>query len=147
MDSALTAVEVEEDMSLQKIVDVRHGLALSPDEQRRIEHHLQALERRLVHFPGPTAKLAIELHPDQRQFRADLRLQLGPLGSHLISHQAAETADRAVRLAVEHLERQLERRLARQRGESTFGTPSRRLPKQLRPSPPTADTRAESGEE
>ena len=123
-------------MPLHKIVDVRHGLTLTPDEQRRIEHQLEALERRLVHHPEPTVKLEIELHPDQRQLGADLRLQLGPLGPHLISHQSAETADRAVRLAVEDLERQLERRLARQRGEPTFGVPSRRLPKQLRPSQP-----------
>jgi hypothetical protein len=64
----------------------------------------------------------------------DLRLELGPLGSHLISHQAAETADRAVRLAVEDVERQLERQLAVQRGEPSFGVPSRREPTSLRPS-------------
>jgi hypothetical protein len=39
-----------------------------------------------------------------------------------------------VHLAIEDLERQLERRLAGQRGEPTYGVPSRRLPKQLRPS-------------
>jgi hypothetical protein len=45
----------------------------------------------------------------------------------------AETADRAVHLAVRDVERQLERRHATQRGEPTYGVPSRRLPAELRP--------------
>jgi hypothetical protein len=72
-------------------------------------------------------------HRDQRQVEVDLRVQLGTLGSHLISHQGAETVDRAVRLAVEDVERQLERQHAVQRGEPSFGVPSRRLPSTLRP--------------
>lgn len=60
-------------------------------------------------------------------------MKLSPLGSHLISHQGAETVDRAVRIAVEDVERQLEREHAMQRGEPSFGVPSRRLPSNLRP--------------
>ena len=72
----------------------------------------------------------------QRRVTADLRVQLGPLAAHLISHQAAESADLAARLAVEDVERQLERRLAKQRGQPTYSVPSRRLPEALRPHPP-----------
>jgi hypothetical protein len=38
---------------------------------------------------------------------------------------------------VADVERQLERRLATQRGEPTYGVPSRREPAQLRPHPPS----------
>jgi hypothetical protein len=66
----------------------------------------------------------------------DLRVQLGPLGAHLVSHQRAGTTAHAVRLAVEDVERQLERRHADQRGEASFGVPSRREPAALRPNAP-----------
>ena len=72
-------------------------------------------------------------HGLQRQCEVDLRLQLGPLGPHLVSHQTAETVEAAVRQAVSDIERQLERRLARQRGEPAYGVPSRSLPRQTRP--------------
>lgn len=109
------------------------NLTLNKTQERRIHRHLERLERRLVHHPEPEATLVLESFRARRQIEVDLRLQLGPLGSHLISHQAAETPDYAVRLAVEDVERQLERRLAQQRGEPTFGVPSRRLPEELRP--------------
>jgi hypothetical protein len=41
---------------------------------------------------------------------------------------------------VKDIERQLERRHAQQRGEHSFGVPSRRLPRELRPHPPAAPT-------
>lgn len=110
-----------------------HGITLTDAERRRIDHHLAVLDRRLQHRPSPTAILVLEEHRGRRQIEADLRVQLGPLGDHVVSHQSAETADRAVRLAVEDVERQLERKTAGQRGESTFGVPSRRLPTALRP--------------
>lgn len=109
------------------------NLVLDKTEERRIRRHLEQLERRLVHHPDPEATLVLESFPARRQVEVDLRVQLGPLGSHLISHQVAETPDHAVRLAVEDVERQLERRLAQQRGEPTYGVPSRRLPETLRP--------------
>jgi ribosome-associated translation inhibitor RaiA len=99
------------------------GLSLNSSDERRVQHQLDALERRLIHHPEPTASLMLTRHRDQRQIEVDLRVQLGPLGSHLISHQGAETIDRAVRLAVEDVERQLERQHAVQRGEPTFGVP------------------------
>jgi ribosome-associated translation inhibitor RaiA len=124
-----------------------HGLALTGAEERRILRHLHALEQRLVHRPEPTAELVLRQYGAQRQVRVDLRVQLAPLGPHLVSHQAAETADRAIRLAVEDVERQLERRQAAQRGEPTYGVPSRRLPAELRPHPLARDTVEEAAAE
>ena len=109
---------------------------LGADEERHIRHQLEMLGQRLAHFPEPIATAVLKQHDLQRQVEVALRVELGPLGKHLISHQAAETATHAVRLAVEDVERQLERSLSRQRGEHTFGVPSRRLPKADRPHPP-----------
>jgi ribosome-associated translation inhibitor RaiA len=124
-------------MSLEIKLDV-HDFVLSDDEDRRIHQQLAGLERRLVHRPDPTAVLVLKQLVAPRQVQVDLRLRLGPLGPQLISHQAGTTADQAVRLAVADVERQLERHTARQRGEHTYGVPSRRLPTQLRPNPPQA---------
>jgi ribosome-associated translation inhibitor RaiA len=112
-----------------------HDCPLGPDEERHIRHHLERLGQRLTHFPEPLASVHLKRHELQRQVEVDLRVELGPLGAHLISHQSAETAVHAVRLAVEDVERQLERRLAKQRGEHSYGVPSRRLPKAERPHP------------
>jgi ribosome-associated translation inhibitor RaiA len=87
-------------------------VTLSKLQEQRILHRLHALGRRLQHFPEPKAELVLRSRPTQRHIAADLRVQLGPLAAHLISHQQAETADHAARLAVEDVERQLERRLA-----------------------------------
>jgi ribosome-associated translation inhibitor RaiA len=121
-------------MPLERIIRVS-GLSLTEADERRIQHQLDGLERRLVHHPEPRAVLVFAGHENQRRVQVDLRVELGPLGGHLISHQQAETADRAVRLAIADVERQLERQHAAQRGEPSFGVPSRRLPAELRPSP------------
>lgn len=113
---------------------------LGADEERHIRHHLEMLGQRLTHFPEPLATVVLKRHELQRRVEVALRVELGPLGEHLVSHQAAETATHAVRLAVEDVERQLERRLAKQRGEHTYGVPSRRLPKANRPHPPKTST-------
>jgi ribosome-associated translation inhibitor RaiA len=133
-------------MPLETKLEIR-GLALAATEQRRIEQHLRSLERRLVKRPDPTAVLVLRDFAMQRRVEADLRVQLGPLGGHLVSHQSAESPDQAVRLAVEDVQRQLERQTARQRGEPTFGVPSRRLPKALRPNPYTPPAPEEPEEE
>lgn len=104
------------------------GFNLSPTEERRIEHGLQALGRRLERRPDPSAILVLTHLPDSKGYEARLRIQLGPLGAHLVAGETAETADRATRLAISAVERQLERRVAQQRGEATFGVPSRRRP-------------------
>ena len=51
----------------------------------------------------------------------------------MVSHNSGETAEQAARLAIEDVERQLERYMATLRGEPAFGTPSRREPRDLRP--------------
>lgn len=122
-------------MALAIILET-HDCPLGRDQERRIRRRLERLGERLSHFPEPTATAVLKRHETQRQVETALRVELGPLGAHLISHQAAETAPHAVRLAVEDVERQLERHLAQQRGEHTYGVPSRRLPKADRPHPP-----------
>ena len=44
------------------------------------------------------ATVVFKRHERQRQVEVALRVELGPLGEHLVSHQAAETAIHAVRL-------------------------------------------------
>jgi hypothetical protein len=121
-----------------------HGLALDEADERRVRELLEGLGRRLAHRPEPTAVLVLTPRGRQRQIQADLRIQLGPLGPTLVSHQAAETTEHSVRLAVADIERQLERRTATQRGEPTYGVPSRRLPAELRPHPPGHSSSGES---
>jgi ribosome-associated translation inhibitor RaiA len=129
-------------MPLKTILELG-DVALTEVEERRIRRKLETLGRRLTHHPEPIAEVVLDAHPARQQVEAKVRVRLGPLGGHLVSLQAAGTADRAVRLAIGDLERQLDRRLAGQRGEPTYGVPSRRLPKQLRPS---CASSAESGE-
>lgn len=113
-----------------------HNFELSPAAETRIRHQLETLGQRVSSFPDPVADLRLEQHDTQRRVTADLTLQLGPNAQHLVSHQAAETVDRAAMLAVDDVERQLERQLASMRNEHTYGVPSRREPEALRPHPP-----------
>jgi hypothetical protein len=115
------------------------GFEMDPMVERRVRRRLASLGRRLSHRPEPRAVLVLHLREGQRRYDADLRVQLGPLGAHLVSHQRAETPDHAARLAVEDAERQLERHVADQRGEPAYAVPSRREPHQLRPNPPPAN--------
>ncbi len=114
-------------MALTTRLNLR-DLALSSIDEQRIHRQIDTLGRRLMHYPDPVVDLTLLEFPAPRRYSVDLRVQLGPLGSHLISHQSAETVDRAVHLAVRDVERQLERHQAKQRGEHSFGTPSRRRP-------------------
>ncbi len=121
-------------MTMQIELRTRH-CPLSPQEEKLVRHQLHALGRRVERFPEPIATLDLKEQGTQRRVTADLRLQLGPQAQHLISHQAAETPDHAVVLAVRDVERQLERRLSSMRGEDAFGVPSRREPDEERPHP------------
>jgi hypothetical protein len=116
------------------------GIALSELDRWRIRRRMRALERRLVHHPDPLATLVLRPSAGGREVQADLRVRLGPLGRHLVAHRTAEAPAHAVRLATEDVARQLERQHAVQRGEPTFGVPSRRLPAHLRPHPPGGGT-------
>jgi hypothetical protein len=104
----------------------RHGVPLSAAQEKRIRHHLAALERRLAHRPEPIAVLTLTGPNVRHEIVASLRVLLGPLGPTLTSSQAATAADAAARLAVHAVERQLERMVAVQRGEHSYGVPSRR---------------------
>jgi ribosome-associated translation inhibitor RaiA len=111
------------------------GYEVSDLEEKRIQRQLDSLGKRLAKFPGPRLELALDSQPQRRRMRVDLRVALGPHAGHLVSHQEAETADLAVKLAADDIKRQLERRLSGMRGESSYGVPSRRLPADLRPNP------------
>lgn len=117
-----------------------HDCPLSPDEERHVRYQVEKLEKRLAGFPEPIATVVLKRHELQRRVEAALRIDLGSRDSYLGSHQAAETAPHAIRLAVEDVERQLERRLAKLRGDHTYGVPSRRLPKADRPHQPETST-------
>ena len=106
----------------------RHGVPLNTAQEQRVHRHLTTLGRRLVHRPEPIAVLSFSGPSGQREIEASLRVQLGPLGPTLTSRQAAQTPDRAAHLAIQAVERQLERLVAGQRGEPSYGVPSRRRP-------------------
>lgn len=104
----------------------RHGVPLSRVQEERIRHHLAALERRLARRPEPIAVLTLSGPNTRQEITANLRVLLGPLGPTLTSSQSATAPDAAARLAVHAVERQLERMVAGQRGEHSYGVPSRR---------------------
>jgi hypothetical protein len=104
----------------------RHDVPLNAAQEQRVRHHLAALSRRLERRPEPIAVLSFSGPNGQREIQASLRVQLGPLGPTLTSSQAATTPDRAAHLAIQAVERQLERLVSGQRGEPSYGVPSRR---------------------
>lgn len=114
-------------MALATIVNNRN-VTLSAADEARLQHQLEALDRRLVHEASPVAEIGLTQLEGPKRVEVDFRLRLGPLGAHLISHQSAASVQRATRLAINDIERQLEREHAKQRGEPTFGVPSRRRP-------------------
>jgi len=110
------------------IIIKSQNLTLSATDEAGLRHQLEALEHRLVHHPSPMVEIGLTQLEGPLRFEVDFRLQLGPLGAHLISHQSAASIHRAARLAIDDVERQLEREHAKQRGEPSFGVPSRRRP-------------------
>ncbi len=118
----------------------KRGIELSDLEQKRIDRQIEGLAKRVEKFPDPRLELAIEEHKSPPRVTADLRIALGTTGGHLVSHEEASTADAAVKAASEDIKRQLEKRLASMRGEDSYGVPSRRLPDELRPNPPSGNS-------
>lgn len=106
---------------------------LSAQSEQRIQRHIDRLERRLTKFRNHDVTLTIRDKSTERRFTADAVVALGVDGVELVSHNSGETAEQAARLAFEEIERQLERYVATLRGEPSFGTPSRREPRDLRP--------------
>jgi ribosome-associated translation inhibitor RaiA len=91
----------------------RTDVSLNDLEARRIQRHVQDLERRLAGWPDPVATLQLAGRPAPRGVEARLRVRLGHLGGHLVARETAETADHAVRQVVEQVVRQLARERAR----------------------------------
>lgn len=114
-------------MTLQTRIE-SNDVKLSAVSERRIDHQLDALGKRLKLRPSPAATLVLRHSGPANDALAELRVHLGPRGRLLVSTRTAPTPEAATRLAVEDVERQLERQLARQRGEASFGVPSRREP-------------------
>lgn len=109
------------------------GRQIKPDQERKIRRDLARLEPRLVHVPAPVVIAKLSELKVAGHYDANVRLDLGAsLGELFAEHQGDPVG--AMRAAVEDLERQLERRLANRRGEASYGVPSRRLPRSLRPS-------------
>jgi hypothetical protein len=104
----------------------RHGVPLTATQEQRVHRHLTTLGRRLARRPEPIAILSFSGPNGKRVIQASIRVQLGPLGPTLTSSQDARTPDRAAHLAIQSIGRQLERLVAGQRGEPTYGVPSRR---------------------
>jgi ribosome-associated translation inhibitor RaiA len=82
-------------------------------EAHRVQRHLDKLGSRLAGWPDPVATLLLTGDTARQQVGARLRVRLGHLGGHLVSRGSAETADHAVRLVTEQIERQFERQTAR----------------------------------
>jgi hypothetical protein len=112
-------------VALEKKVETRN-MVLTTVEERRLEHQWRRLEQRLTHYPEPIVAVTLTPLPARRLVQVDLRVRLGPAGAQLISHQAADTADHAVALAVDDALRQQERHRARLQHEASYGVPSRR---------------------
>ena len=120
---------------------------LSQDSEKRIQRHIAGLERRLVNFPTALISLTVRDRTTERRHTVDLRVNLGVDGDVLVSHQSGDSAEHATRLAVEDVERQLERYVSGLRGEAAYGTPSRREPRDLRPASQVAELEEEETEE
>jgi ribosome-associated translation inhibitor RaiA len=120
---------------------------LSQDSEKRIQRHIAGLERRLVNFPTALISLTVRDRSTERRHTVDLRVTPGVDGDVLVSHQSGESAEHATRLAVEDVERQLERYVATLRGEHAYGTPSRREPRDLRPGAQPAELEEEEPED
>jgi ribosome-associated translation inhibitor RaiA len=125
----LTASHDREDHLMSLSITLhRHSVPLTTPQEERVRHHLAALARRLEHRPEPTATLSFGGQTGRHEIVASLRVQLGPLGPTLMSRETSTTPDGAAHHAIQSIERQLERLTARQRGEPSYGVPSRRRP-------------------
>jgi ribosome-associated translation inhibitor RaiA len=91
--------------------------SLNDLEARRIRRRLVALGRRLANRPDPIATLLLTGDARRNRVSARLRVRLGHLGGHLVGRKTGETADHAVRLASEQIERQFRRITGRRMAE------------------------------
>lgn len=113
---------------------------ISEVEQKRVDHSLDSLAKRLASFANPSIELTIDDAELAGSIEASLRVMLGVRDIVLRSTQTSRTTDHAVKLACDDIKRQLERSLSVLRGDATYGTPSRRNPEHLRPANQTDDS-------
>lgn len=123
-------------MAVQPTITNR-AAELTPVEQKRIDHSLESLAKRLKNFSNPSIDLTLAPAKQAGSVDATLRVVLGVRDTVLRSTETSRTADHAVKLACEDVKRQLERTVAELRGADTYGIPSRRYPEQLRPAAQT----------
>src|SRR5690606_13277171 len=103
------------------------GFDLNDLEQRRINRRLQHLIKRLqLDGADPVIDLTLDWHPLQRRVTSRLRVRHAPIGHQLVADASSPRADESVRIATDRIERQLNRRLAVQRGEPGYRATSRR---------------------
>lgn len=112
---------------------------LTDVEQKRIDHSLEGISKRLVKFNNPSIDLTLTESRQPGSVDASLRVVLGVRDTTLRSTETAKTADQAVKLACDDIKKQLEKVVADLRGEESYGTPSRRNPDSMRPANQTDD--------
>ncbi len=117
---------------------------LTEVEQKRIDHSLEAIGKRLANFSNPSIDLTLANSKEAGSIDATLRVGLGVRDIILRSTDTSRTADHAVKLACDDIKKQLEKAVAELRGADTYGIPSRRIPEHLRPAKQTNDTDEDS---
>lgn len=113
---------------------------LTEVEQKRIDHSLESIGKRLASFTNPSIDLTLANAKQAGSIDATVRVVLGVRDTTLRSTETSRTADHAVKLACEDIKKQLEKTVAELRGADTYGTPSRRNPEHLRPARQTDDS-------
>ena len=113
---------------------------LTEVEQKRIDHSLESIGKRLANFTNPSIDLTLAKATQAGSVDATLRVVLGVRDTTLRSTETSRTVDHAVKLACDDVKKQLEKTVAELRGEETYGTPSRRNPDHLRPANQTDDS-------
>jgi hypothetical protein len=113
---------------------------LSEVEQKRIDHSLDVIGKRLANFTNPSIDLTLAKSIQPGSVDATLRVVLGVRDTTLRSTETSRTADHAVKLACDDVKKQLEKAVAELRGDDTYGIPSRRNPEHLRPARQTDDS-------
>lgn len=113
---------------------------LTEVEQKRIDHSLEAIGKRLANFTNPSIDLTLAKATQAGSIDATIRVVLGVRDTTLRSTETSRTPDHAVKLACDDIKKQLEKTVAELRGADTYGTPSRRNPEHLRPANQTDDS-------
>lgn len=121
----------------------KKGVELSKTEEERIDRQIEALETRLKNFKNPRIDVTIDGSHAPQETGAKIQVSLRVDGKVLASEEKGVSADTAVKAAMQDVKRQLEKEVAKLRGEDTYGVPSRRLPDDLRPNPIQSDSEFE----